>query len=302
MKIITISSFVAAVIAVGATYFISTKPAVAQNEPLKIILPSGSTGSFNARFQIMKPLLEKEWGNKIELIYGKNCKLAKTLLDAEKGPALSIWMVFASAVEGCKVPFDHPSAAVELNGFRFCTSKASGLTAKDMLNKTKPYTIGVTDPFSVYVELFSDMNKQIGTKLKPVPYTSSGKARRGLLAGDVDFVLMSPSNSNKLMKSDGQCFYSTLKDGEPKWNLPAFRSVVDFDRASLAQGLYYPLFNMSDAQKEVVRKVFALVAAGEVEAFNKFAGGRDVFLKGTNELTPKQMVDVLNKNFRSWNK
>lgn len=301
MKIITISSFVAAVIAVGATYFISTKPAVAQNEPLKIILPAGSTGSFNARFQIMKPLLEKEWGNKVELIYGKNCVLAKKLIDSETSPVLTIWMPSENINPACDMPIkDQNIIAVETDGLRFCTANITGLTAKDLLKPGNTHTIGVTNPFKEYVRWIDGLNKAANTNLKAVPFGSSGKARKGVLAGDVDFILISPSNSNKLMKSGGSCFFTTLSEGEPKWKLPALKDVVNYDRAEFPQGYFYAAYNMSESQLKELRSLYASIAEGKSKSFNKFAGGKDIKMQGTKTITIEKMREIMTSIYNTW--
>jgi hypothetical protein len=273
----------------------------AENAPLKIIMPAGSTGSFNARFQILQPILEKAWGNDVQIVYGKNCILAKSLIDAETGPVITIWQVVLNAIPKCAFPVkDQKVIAIEQNGLRFCTSLASGLDIKDLISGDKPRTVGVSAPYEFFVSYFDDMNKTIGTNLKAVPYKSTGVARRGLLAGDVDFVFISASNSNKLMKSGGKCFYSSLASGEPKWKLPAFASAVDFDRAVLPQAISYPGFNMTEAQLNILRGVFAEVAVGKNESFNKFAGGKDVNLNGTQTHSIKKMKKILLELFDAW--
>lgn len=277
-----------------------TTASAATNDPLKIIIPAGSTGSYNARFEILRPQIEKVWGNDVELVYGKNCILTKKLIEAETGPVLTIWQVALNVIPECDLPVQKQDiVAVEINGLRFCTTNATGLTGKDLLSG-RSYTVGVTSPYEEYVHWLSGLNDSEGTKLKAVPFASTGKARRGLIAGDVDFVLMSPSNSNKLMTSGGKCFFSTLANGEPKWNLPPLRSAVSYNKAVLPQGIFYPGFNMTDGQLNLLRNLYALVALGLNKDFNKFAGGKDINLYGVETMSIPQMNKIMSETYKAW--
>lgn len=270
------------------------------NQPLKIIIPAGSTGSFNARFEILRPEIEKIWGGNVKLIYGKNCTLAKKLIDAESGPVLTIWMPSENINPRCNMPIEKQNLiAIETDGLRFCTSNSTGLTAKDLLRPGTSYTIGITNPHNEYVRWLNGLNKAAKINLRGVPFGSSGLARRGLLAGDVDFVLISPSNSNKLMKSGGKCFFTTLATDEKKWNLRALKNVVDYDRAVFPQGYFYAGYNMSDDQLSKLRALYSDVAEGNNETFNKFASGKDIKMRGIKttsvDAMKKIMIDIYNK-------
>ena len=292
---------IAASVVIGFSTIASAGAKETKNAPLQVIMPAGSTGSFNARFQILKSIIEKSWGNKVEIVYAKNCILAKKLIDSATGPVITIWQVALNNIPKCAFPIKTQNViAIEKNGLRVCTSNATGLTAKDFLSGDKQYTVGVSAPFEFFDAYFKGMNKEVGTKLKAIPYKSTGVARRGLLAGDVDFVFISPSNSNKLMKSGGKCFFSSLAKGEPKWKLPALQSATKFSKAVLPQAISYPAFNMTKAQINILRGVFADVAAGKSEKFNKFAGGKDVKLHGTQTIPAKKMKDILLELFEAW--
>lgn len=287
-----------AVMAAATIGLTTVTTAVVAAEPLTIVLPSGSTGTFNIRFQIMKPELERVWGGKIRMVYGKNCILAKKLIEEATSPVLNIWMIASNVVPKCDMPAkDQNLVAIEQNGLRLCTSKATGLSLNDILKPKRVYTVGTPAPFEEYEHWFEGMNAEAGTNFKAVPYSSSGKARRGLLAGDVDLIFISPGNSNKLMKAGGKCFFSTLANGEPKWKLPALNSLVKYSKAILPQGIYYAGFHMTDAQLEKVRSVFRDIASGKNENFNKFAGGKDVKLSAPDSETMKR---ILAEIFEKW--
>jgi len=273
----------------------------AQAETLKIIIPGGADGSYNTRFQILKSEIKDVWGDKVVSVWGNNRTRTTQLLNSETGPALTIWQAEYNLDKKCVLPLaDQKIIAVETNGIRVCTSNSSGRTAEDFTRKGATFTVGHSDPHAEYAKWFEGYNAATGTNLKVIPYGSSGKARKGVLAGDVDFVFISPSNSNKLMKSGGKCFFSSLPQGEPKHNLPALSSVTPYKKAAINQGYFYAGFNLTNDQLTKLRTLYASVASGKNSEFTKFAGTKDIAMQGTDQLSEDEMVKLMTDTLKLW--
>ena len=271
-------------------------------ETLKIIIPAGPDGSFNTRFQILKGDIEKTWGDNIKFVYGDNCARGKTLVENEKGPMLTIWDANFNLSDKCKFDLTKKNViAVESNYIRLCVAPGSTLNANSLTTAGASYKVGHSSPHSAYQKWFEGYNKATDTALIPVPYRSSGKVRRGILAGDIDFVFISPSNSNKLMKAGGTCFYSTGPNGESKYNLPSLASVTSFDKAEINQAYFYASKNLSKKKIKVLRKLFDNVANGKITEFTKFAGTKDIYMVGTtSQMSTKDMVAFVNRTMDHW--
>lgn len=303
LKLIAFGLTLAVVLAgVGAYFGLQyTKPVQASEETLKIIIPGGASGSYNTRFQLIKPEIEKMWGSNVEFIYGKNCTRAKKLIDAEKGPVLTIWQVEYNVNPDCNYPVkDQEIIAVETNGIRMCTSSTNGRTAADLFRPGAEYTIGHSDPHEEYRKWLDGFNKATGTNHKAVPFGSSGKARKGVLAGDVDFVFISPTNSNKLMAQGGKCFFSSLPDGEVKHKLSPLASVSPFKKAAINQGYFYAGFNMSAEKLAKLRKLYGEIASGKNSEFTKFTGTKDINMRGIEQMSIREMNNLMDRTLKLW--
>jgi len=271
-------------------------------ETLKIIIPAGPDGSFNTRFQILKGEIEKTWGDDIKFIWGDNCARGTLLVNNEKGPMLTVWDANFNLSKECRFDLNKDNViAVESNYIRFCVAPGSNLTANSLTTAGASYKVGHSTPHSAYRKWFNGYNKSTGTNLTPIPYGSSGKVRRGALAGDIDFVFISPSNSNKLMKAGGTCFYSTGPDGESKHNLPALASITSFDKAAINMSVFYGVKNVSKKKTKALRKLFDDIASGKNTEFTKFAGTKDMYMVGTiSQMNTKEMVAFVNGTIDNW--
>ena len=271
-------------------------------ETLKIIIPAGPDGSFNTRFQILKAEIEKTWGDDIEFVWGDNCARGKTLVDNEKGPMLTVWDANFNLSEECRFNLTNENViAVESNYLRFCVAPGSTLNAGSLSQPGASWKVGHSSPHSAYQKWFVGFNSATGTNLTPVPYGSSGKARRGILAGDIDFVFISPSNSNKLMKAGGTCFFSTGPQGEDKHNLPALADITSYDKASINMSVFYGVKNVTKKKTKELRKLFDDIAKGKNTEFTKFAGTKDLYLVGTtSQMSTKEMVAFVNGTIDHW--
>lgn len=271
-------------------------------ETLKIIIPAGPDGSFNTRFQILKGEIEKTWGDNIKFVWGDNCSRGTSLVNNEKGPMMTVWDANFNLSESCTFNLTKDNViAVESNYIRFCAAPGSNLNAKSMRESGASWKVGHSTPHSAYSKWMDGFNQASGTNLRPVPYASSGSARRGILAGDIDLVFISPSNSNKLMKAGGTCFYSTGPEGESKHKLPALSSVTSFDKASINMSVFYGVKNVSKEKTLELRKLFNDIAAGENTEFTKFAGTKDLYLVGTtSQMSTGEMVDFVNETTNHW--
>jgi len=270
-------------------------------ETLKIIIPAGADGSFNTRFQILKTDIEKTWGDSIKFVYGDNCMRGKNLMENEKGPMLTIWDAGFNLSKECNFKVTKKNIiAVETNGLRLCAKADSYFTAESLTTAGATYTVGHSTPHTAYQKWINGYNTSTGTLLKAIPYSSSGKARRGLIAGDIDFVFISPSNSNKLMKAGGICFFSTLEGGEPKHSLPALASVTSFDKAVINQSYFYAVKNVDKKKIKALRQLFSNIADGDSSAFTKFVGTKDIYMKGMNQMNEKEMVKLINNTVNYW--
>ena len=289
---LTILSMLASVLFTMTTYA----------ETLKIIIPAGPDGSFNTRFQILKGEIEKTWGDDIKFVWGDNCSRGTSLVNNEKGPMMTVWDANFNLNEECTFSLTEDNViAVESNYIRFCAAPGSDITADSMRKPGASWKVGHSTPHSAYYKWMDGFNKASGTSLKPVPYASSGSARRGILAGDIDLVFISPSNSNKLMKAGGTCFYSSGPEGESKYKLPALSSITSFDKASINMSVFYGVKNVSKEKTEALRKLFNDIAAGENTEFTKFAGTKDLYLVGTtSQMSTKEMVGFVNETANHW--
>ena len=267
-------------------------------EPLKIILPGSETGSFNTRFQMLKSDIEDAYGDLAQLVFADNCTRAHQMLENETGPAITIWQAVFNVYEECKLDTDTIDVlALETNPLRICASTNSGRTAQDLFLPDNTFSVGHSDPHQEYRVWLQGFNLANGVNLQPVPYDSSGDARRGALAGDVDFVFISPSNSNKLMKNGGQCFYTTNSQGEEKYNLPALNTVTDYKYADIQQTYYYAGFNLTDEQIVALQEVFSR-AADPSSQFSEFALTKDITLRGIESFTSIEMNTLVNDTIR----
>ena len=269
---------------------------------LKIIIPSGADGSFNTRFQVIKDALEKTWGDDLQFVYGDNCARGKTLVEKEKGPMLTLWDANFNMTEECRFRITKKNViAVESNYMRLCAAPGSKITRIDVTRRGVDYKVGHSTPHTAYQKWFAAYNDATGTKLSPVPYSSSGSARRGILAGDIDLVFISPSNSNKLMKAGGQCFYSTAPSGEEKHQIPALVGVASFEKATINQAYFYGAKNLSRKEIRSLQELFNDIASGRISQYTEFAGTKDIYLVGTtSQMKPKDMVDFVDNTTRNW--
>ena len=276
-------------------------PVAAYAETLKIIIPGGGSGSYNTRFQLLKSEIEGIWKDDVTTVYGKNCTLAKKLIDSASGPVLTIWQVEYNINPACNFPVEEQEIiAVETNGLRLCTSNTSGRTADDLTRKGAEFTVGHSDPHEEYRKWLDGYNDATGTNLKAVPFGSSGKARKGVIAGDVDFVFISPANSNKLMLSGGKCFFSSLPEGEPKHNLLALQTVSPYKKAAINQGYFYAGFNMSQDQLKALRDLYGMIATGQHSSFTEFALTKDINIRGISQLSMEEMEKLMTDTLSLW--
>lgn len=289
---LTILSMLASVLFTMTTYA----------ETLKIIIPAGPDGSFNTRFQILKGEIEKTWGDDIKFVWGDNCSRGTSLVNNEKGPMLTVWDANFNLNEECTFNLTEDNViAVETMFLRMCAAPGSNITSETVTQPGASWKVGHSTPHSAYAKWVAGFNKGTGTKLQPVPYSSSGSARRGVLAGDVDLVFISPSNSNKLMKAGGTCFYSSGPEGESKYKLPALSSITSFDKASINLSAFYSVKNVSKEKVLELRKLFNDIAAGENTEFTKFAGTKDLYLVGTtSQMSTEEMVGFVNETANHW--
>jgi len=271
-------------------------------ETLKIIIPAGPDGSFNTRFQILKGEIENTWGDDVKIVYGDNCARGTTLVNNEAGPMLTIWDANFNLSDECKFDLTRKNIiAAESNYLRLCAAPGSTITASSLTQPGASYKVGHSTPHSAYQKWFDGYNQANGTELSSVPYGSSGKARRGLLAGDIDLVFISPSNSNKVMKAGGTCFFSTGPDGEARHELPALSSVTSYEMASINQAYFYATKNVGFIKKRKLRKLFNSIADGNSTEFTKFAGTKDIYLVGTtSQMSPKEMVAFIDGSIANW--
>ncbi len=276
---------------------------IAAAETLKIIIPGGGSGSYNTRFQILKPEIEKVWGDDVKVVWANNCTRAKVLLDKETGPTLTIWSTEYNLSEECSLPVTGNNVlAIEKNYLRICTSATSRLSSLHFF--TRPgNTVAHSDPHEAYQTWFDEFNAAVGGSLKAVPYGSSGKARQGVLAGDVDFVFISPTNSNKLMEQGGFCLFTTAPDGEPKHNLPPLSAVISplmFPKATIHQGYYYPALNIPADKVSALRALFDDVANGRHSTFTEFMGTKDILMQGTSNMSDEEFLGFIEDTKNLW--
>ena len=275
-------------------------------ETLKIILPADASGSYNTRFQILKGEIEstgKKVGlDKVEFVWGDNCARGASLVNNEKGPMITVWDANFNLSEDCRFDLSKKNViAVENNYIRFCAPPGSNITAESFRAPGSSLKVGHSTPHSAYQKWFEGFNKASGTNLIPVPYGSSGKVRRGALAGDIDMVFISPSNSNKLMKAGGTCFYSTGPDGESKYGMPALKSVTSFDKAAINMSNFYAVKNMSKKQIKAFRQMFDDIAQGKSSEFTKWTGTKDIYLVGTiSTMSTKEMIAFIDESIANW--
>lgn len=271
-------------------------------DTLKIIIPAGPDGSFNTRFQILKSEIENVWGDDVKFVYGDNCARGKTLVSNEKGPMLTIWDANFNLSDECKFDLTKKNIiAAESNYLRLCAAPGSTITAESLTTHGASFKVGHSTPHSAYQKWVEGFNSANGTQWSAVPYGSSGKARRGILAGDIDLVFISPSNSNKLMKAGGTCFFSTSPEGEPRHTLPALSSVTSYDMASINQAYFYATKNIGWYKQRALRKLFDSIANGESTEFTHFAGTKDIYLVGTtSQMSTKQMVAFISESIDNW--
>lgn len=275
-------------------------------ETLKIILPADASGSYNTRFQILKGEIEstgKKVGlDKVEFVWGDNCARGANLVNNEKGPMITIWDANFNLSEDCRFDLSKKNViAVENNYIRFCAPPGSKITAESFRAPGSSWKVGHSTPHSAYQKWFDGFNQASGTNLIPVPYGSSGKARRGALAGDIDMVFISPSNSNKLMKAGGTCFYSTGPDGEPKYGMPPLASVTSFDKAAINMSNFYAGKNMSRKQMKAFRQMFDDIAQGKSSKFTEWTGTKDIYLVGTvSTMSAKEMIAFIDESIANW--
>jgi hypothetical protein len=273
-------------------------------ETLKVIIPGGGTGSYNTRFQILKPEIEKVWGDKVKVIWANNCTRAKVMINKESGPTITIWSTEYNLDEQCSLPVSgNRILAVEKNYLRVCTSFDSGRTAHDFVTPGNKWTVAHSDPHAAYATWFKEFNAATGLSVVATPYEGSGAARRGVLAGDIDFVFISPSNSNKLMQQGGFCFYTTSPVGEPRHNLPPLSAVFPtsvFPKSTIHQGYYYPAFNVPGHKLHTLRVLFDDVANGRHTKFTEFMGTKDIFMQGISNLTDDEMLKFMEDTKNLW--
>ena len=286
---------------IAAVMFAASSTIAVAGDTLEIIVPGNMTGAFNTRFQILEPAIEKAIGKEVELNFAGTPARAKVMLDNADGPTLTIWQAMFNISEDSRVNRESMDVlALDTNPHRICAADVSGRTAEDLFTKGAEFTIGHSTPSDLYADWIVGFNKANGTNHKPIPFSSSGNARRGALAGDVDFIFISPSNSNKLMQQGGKCFYTTHPTGEPKHDLPALNTVTDYKAANQRQIYWYGALNVDADTVEALRNMFSEIATNPESEFNEFALTKDIQLISVDSLTADEMDSEISSTIDGW--
>lgn len=289
----------------SAVLFASTTIAApaAFAEELKIIIPSDPSGAFTIGFRAMEEDLATAWGDDVEFIWTGNCANGVSTIENINGPWISIWNLDFNLDKSCKNwPTKDQILAVDSSGLRLCVRGDSELTLDDFTKPNdKEILLGHSTPAPVFEAWVEDLNLATGANVKNVPYNSSGRARRGLLAGDVDAVFITTSNSNRLMNSgNGKCIATTHPDGEERYGMPALKDAVDFPFNTLTNVAYYFSGNMNDEQTDNLRDFFSELASGSNPEMVKFQKTLDIELFGADQIGVDGMYDYMEKVLDTW--
>jgi len=270
-------------------------------DSLQFIVPGDGTGSFKPRIQELKQQLSESYGADVDVRWVGNCAKAKQIIQSTVHPTITIWDAGWNTTTECK--FDVSTSniiAVETNYMRFCASNVAVNTSGALIAISGGFKVGHSTPHTAYSKWFDKFNHAAKTNLSPVPYGSSGRARRGMLAGDVDYIFVSPSNANKVMKNGGKCDYSTAPNGEPKYNLAALRTVVDFPEATINQAYFYSSKNVSEADLFALRDLFSFIADDKTSNYNVWADTKDISLSGISKLDTDEMLTLVETTVELW--
>lgn len=297
MKKMIKNSLLAMTLLFGSTIGISTSFA----EELKIIIPSDPSGGATIRFKAIEDDLKKAWGDNVEFVWTGNCANGVNTIKNTTGPWISIWWLDMNMVDSCKnIPTKQQIIAVDSSPFRICVRKDSKLTLKDFTSPGKDIIrLGHPSPMQIYQSWISGFNSVTNGNIQSVPYNSSGKALKGLIAGDIDAVLISPPNANKLMKNNnGICIASTDPNGESKYNLPALADHVDFKFNILQSFAYYFVGNMDYEDTQKIKDLFVNLTKGSNPNFLEYQKNMDSHLKSEQEVGIDGLFKLLNNELK----
>ena len=275
----------------------------AYSEELKVIIPSDPSGSYTVRFRIIEESLKETWGDDIEYVWTGNCANGLSTINNIRGPWISMLDVASNLNESCtNWPAKEEVLAVESSPVRLCVRADSELTLDDF---TKPndnkILLGHSTPANVFQSWAENFNLAAGSNIQNVPYNSSGGARRGLLAGDVDAVFISTGNSNKLMNSgDGKCLATTNPNGEDRYGLPALKDSIDFPYSTMSLVNYYFGGNMTDSKYNSLRDFFSTLADGTNPEVVKYQNALDLTLVSEGQAGIDGMYDILGQSLNTW--
>ena len=258
-------------------------------EKLFIVNPASNTGNTFKMSNAFKKDFE-EAGYDVELISpGDKCK-AYLMLQKVKKIAPTFYVVSPWEQAKAKAgllgkncgpvePEEDKLIMAYLDHSHVCTFKH-----KDSPNKLftigSSYTIGTVYPSKFWQGLVNQLNDTAYTNHKRIEYSGSGKARAALLAGEIDYALLSTGNTMKVESNGGVCTAEITKHNPIKYGITmndlimptkGFKHETPFD-SSIASGWH--LFGASNEQIKKVRMLVKNWYHSTDSAIIKYFGGK----------------------------
>lgn len=237
-----------------------------------------NTGSASGGFAMQSTALAKDltdfFGYDINFENPGDACVAAGIIQKTNSPLIMPWSTDLEAVGrdglGCAT-FDLDSATVlqyNILPYRVCT-----MTHDDFSTGS---TIGHSSPKFVFERAAEALNTAVGSNLKAIGYDGSGNTRKALLSGEVDFVILSPKHSKKVMAEGAKCIWE-FSDGTTPGLIHLQAEYPDVDRLSLSTEEVFIALNMTGDQLNMLKNQVQVIHTTQGSAVNTLTAGGSAF-------------------------
>jgi hypothetical protein len=164
----------------------------------------------------------------VEVINAGNCTKAVEIYHKFKGENLLFvfygdhWLSNELDKHNCGVPITQTNLV-------FLTSQAQVICTRgnanaDLGSFKNGKTFGFPFPHDFWTEVVKDINKNIGSNLQPVPYTTGGKVTTGLLSGEIDWIATAESRVVPMVQEGRMSCLAKMGDSDR--HFPGIKTMI----------------------------------------------------------------------------
>ena len=164
----------------------------------------------------------------VEVIRAGNCKKAVEIYEKFSGENL-LFVFYADHWLSRELGKHHCGVPVTEDNIAFVTSQAQvfctrGDRPADFRSFRNSQTFGFPFPHDFWTNVVNDINQNIGSAIRPVPYSTGGKVVTGLLSGEIDWMATAKSRVIPMVQ-DGK-MNCLAKMGDSDQHFPGIKTLI----------------------------------------------------------------------------